>query len=126
MAHAIARYLFRVIGPGRSVGTRPLRTVRALVRVRAVADVPRITQPVARAGVRAGAEALPGFDNNADEEEELAHRSSGAAHSGYRRGCLGRWLSVMVIGFVPDTASTALRGPGTHSAVTSGSQRLSG
>ena len=40
-----------------------------------------------RAGVRAGAVALPrGYGN--DQEEELAHRSSGAAHSGYRRrGC---------------------------------------
>ena len=78
MAHAVARYLFRVIGPRGPVRTRPLRTVGTLIGVRAVADVPRVTQPVARAGVRAGAEALPGFDD-ADEEEELEHRSSGAA-----------------------------------------------
>ena len=59
-----------------------------------MADVPRITQPVARAGVRAGAEALPGFDNNADEEEELDHPSFvEAALSGYRR----RWLLVIFI-----------------------------
>ena len=49
-----------------------------------------------------------------------------AALPGYRGCLLGRWLSIMIIGFVPDTASTALRDPGTHRAVTSGSQRLSG
>ena len=87
MAHAVPRYLFRVIGPRRSVGARPLRTVRALVRVRAVADVPGVAQSMTRAGVRAGAVALPGFYDNADQEEELAH---------LRRGC-PFWLSSLAV-----------------------------
>ena len=96
MAHAVARYLFWVIGPGRPVRTRPLRAVGTLIRVRAVADVPRITQPVARAGVRAGAVALPSGcrADEATEEEELDHPSFvEAALSGYRR----RWLLVIFI-----------------------------
>ena len=95
MAHAVARYLFRVIGPRRPVGARPLRAVGTLIRVRAVADVPRVTQPVARAGVRAGAEALPGSRcREGREEEELDHPSFvEAALSGYRR----RWLLVIFI-----------------------------
>ena len=96
MAHAVPRYLFWVIGPRGPVRTRPLRTVGTLIRVRAVADVPGVAEPVARAGVRAGAEALPGFDDNADEEEELAHRSSGAALKALYRGCPS-WLSSLAV-----------------------------
>ena len=71
VAHAVARYLFRVIGPRRPVWTRPLRTVGTLIGVRAVADVPRVTQPVARAGVRAGAVALPGSYSRCGQEEAV-------------------------------------------------------
>ena len=70
MAHAVPRYLFWVIGPRRPIRTRPLRAVGTLIGVRAVAGVPRITEPVARAGVRAGAEALPGSRCRDCREEE--------------------------------------------------------